>query len=117
MGVLLNVFTVIFVLLCIILVIVILLQSDKSAGMGILGGGSSSSAFGSSTADVITKITAVMITIFMLGSLGLAIMESSSKSSLKDKQKIKSPSKTTGLTQQAKKDKKKLPVENDKQTK
>jgi hypothetical protein len=53
----------------------------------------------------------------MLGSLGLAIMESSSKSSLKDKQKIKSPSKTTGLTQQAKKDKKKLPVENDKQTK
>jgi len=93
MGVLLNVFTVIFVLLCIILVILILLQSDKSAGMGILGG-SSSSAFGSSTADVITKITAVMIAIFMLGSLGLAIMESSTKTSLKDKQKIKSPIKS-----------------------
>jgi len=117
MGVLLNVFTVIFVILCVILVIIILLQSDKSAGMGILGGGSSSSAFGSSAADVITKITAVMIAIFMLGSLGLAIMESSSKTSLKDKQKLTSPTKPTGLTQQSKKDNKKQPVNKDKQAK
>jgi preprotein translocase subunit SecG len=43
--------------------------------MGILGG-SSQTTFGSSTADVITKITAVMAGIFMVGSLGLSVLES-----------------------------------------
>jgi len=84
MGILLSVSTVLFVVLCVILVIIILLQSDKSAGMGILGG-SSQSAFGSSTADVITKITTVMVALFMLGSLGLAILESNKSTSLEKK--------------------------------
>lgn len=75
MGILLSISTVLFLILSILLVILILLQSDKSAGMGILGG-SSQSAFGSSTADVITKITGVMVALFMVGSLGLAILES-----------------------------------------
>ena len=84
MGMLISISTVLFLILCILLVIIILLQSDKSAGMGILGG-SSQSAFGSSTADVITKISAVMIAIFMLGSLGLAVLESKRADSLKSK--------------------------------
>ena len=75
MGILISVATAIFAILCVLLVILILLQSDKSAGMGILGG-SSQSAFGSSTADVITKITAYFVGFFMLLSLGLASMES-----------------------------------------
>jgi preprotein translocase subunit SecG len=75
MGIILSLTTVIFVVLCVLLVILILLQSDKSAGMGILGG-SSQSAFGSSTADVVTKITAYLVGFFMLISLGLASMES-----------------------------------------
>ncbi len=75
MGILVTLSTVLFLLLSILLIILILLQSDKSAGMGILGG-SSQSAFGSSTADVITKITGVMVAIFMLGSLGLAVLKS-----------------------------------------
>lgn len=81
MEVLLSVGTVIFVILAVLLVIIILLQSDKSAGMGILGG-SSQSAFGSSTADIITKITTVMVAIFMLGSLGLSILSSYGRSSI-----------------------------------
>jgi len=75
MGIILSLSTVIFVILCVLLVILILLQTDKNAGMGILGG-SSQSAFGSSTADVITKITAYLVGFFMLISLGLASMES-----------------------------------------
>ena len=75
MGILLSVGTVVFLILAVLLVILILLQSDKSAGMGILGG-SSQSTFGSSTADIITKITGVMVGLFMLGSLGLAVLES-----------------------------------------
>ncbi len=81
MGVIISIGTVFFIILCALLVIVILLQSDKSAGMGILGG-SSQSAFGSSTADVITKITTVMVAIFLIGSLGLSVLESRRVSSL-----------------------------------
>lgn len=87
MGALTTVLTVLFIILCILIIILVLLQSDKSAGMGLLGGGSQST-FGSSTADVITKITAVMVALFMLGSLGLAILKSPKKVEIgKDKNK------------------------------
>jgi preprotein translocase subunit SecG len=81
MGVLTGFATVLFVILCVLLVIIILMQTDKSSGMGILGG-SSQSAFGSSTADVITKITAVMVALFLLGSLGISALESIKAKSL-----------------------------------
>jgi preprotein translocase subunit SecG len=84
MGILFSVSTFVFVVLCILLIIIILLQSDKSAGMGVLGG-SSQSAFGSSTADVITKITAGLVTFFLLGALGLAVLEATVSSSLDKK--------------------------------
>jgi len=80
MGYLISISTVLFVILSILLVIMILLQSDKSSGMGILGG-SSSSAFGSSTADVMTKITGYMVAFFMIGALALAVMESNKSTS------------------------------------
>lgn len=84
MGLLISVLTVMFVIICVLLILVILLQSDKSAGMGILGG-AGQSTFGSSTADVITKATTAMVVFFMVGSLGLAILESKRGSSLRDK--------------------------------
>jgi preprotein translocase subunit SecG len=84
MGVLTSVLTVIFAVICVLLIIIILLQADKSGGMGILGG-AGQSTFGSSTADIITKITTFMVAVFMLGSLGLSIMESKKITSLKDK--------------------------------
>lgn len=95
MGILMSIATVLFVILSALLVIIILLQSDKSAGMGILGG-SSQSAFGSSTADVITKITGVLVTLFMVGSLGLAIMESYRTRSL-EKDLLAPDAKTSGV--------------------
>lgn len=84
MGLLISVLTVLFVIVCLFLIIVILLQSDKSAGMGILGG-AGQSTFGSSTADIITKVTTAMVVFFMVGSLGLAVLESKRTSSLKDR--------------------------------
>ncbi len=100
MGFLISVSTIMFLILCVLLIIIILLQSDKSAGMGILGG-SSQSAFGSSTADVITKISAVMITLFMLGSLGLAMLESNRSESLQ-KKVLESEGTGTGMIQETK---------------
>jgi preprotein translocase subunit SecG len=75
MGVLTGFATVLFIILCVLLILVILLQADKGSGMGLLGG-SSQSAFGSSTADVITKITAVMVALFLFGSLGVSALQS-----------------------------------------
>ena len=79
MGVLISVLTVFFSILCVLLIILVLMQSNKGAGMGILGG-SSQSAFGSTTADVIQKATAVMVFLFMVGSLGLAVLVSTKSS-------------------------------------
>ena len=95
MGILITLISIMFLLLCVLLVILILLQSDKGAGMGILGG-SSQSAFGSSTADVITKATGVMIGLFMIGSLGLATLESNRMDMLK-KELLKTEGKSKGL--------------------
>lgn len=75
MGILTGILTVFFFILCALLIVIILLQSDKSAGMGILGG-SSQTTFGSSTADVITKITTVFVALFMIGALGISVLES-----------------------------------------
>jgi preprotein translocase subunit SecG len=103
MGILISVSTVLFLILCVLLVIIILLQSDKSAGMGILGG-SSQSAFGSSTADVISKATGIMIGLFMLGSLGLAALESNRSDNLrKDLLKSESAQKSKTAAEEAKK--------------
>ena len=52
--------------------------------MGILGG-AGQSTFGSSTADIITKITTFMVAVFMIGSLGLSVLASKKTTSLKEK--------------------------------
>lgn len=72
MGTIIAVISVVFVVLCIILVLLILLQTDKNAGLGGLLNVSSQSTFGSSTADVVTKITTVMVAIFFVLALALA---------------------------------------------
>ena len=84
MAVLTSILTVMFAIACVLLVIIILLQADKGAGMGILGG-AGQSTFGSSTADVITKITTFFVAIFMIGAMGLSALESKKSTSLKEK--------------------------------
>jgi preprotein translocase subunit SecG len=84
MAVLTSIITVIFAVSCVLLVIIILLQADKGAGMGILGG-AGQSTFGSSTADVITKITTFFVAVFMIGAMGLSALESKKATSLKEK--------------------------------
>ncbi len=75
MAILGTILTVLFIIVSILLVLIILLQSNRSAGMGIFGGGSNS-AFGSSSADVLTKTTAVLAAAFMLIALALAFIKS-----------------------------------------
>ncbi len=68
-----------FVILCLIMVLLILVQKSKgSIGIGGLGGGSQMLFGGSGGQDLFQKTTWVMGSIFMFGSLLLAIMKSSS---------------------------------------
>ena len=66
---------VLHIIVAFIMVSVILLQSGKGAEIGAAFGGSSQTVFGARGAStMLSKLTAVSATIFMLTSLSLAIM-------------------------------------------
>ena len=67
---------IIHILVCLVLILVVLLQSGKAADLaGAFGGMGSQTAFGArGAATVLSKTTTICAVIFMLTSLGLAIM-------------------------------------------
>jgi preprotein translocase subunit SecG len=73
MGIIETLLLVVFAISAILLIIVVLMQDDQGEGLGgIFGGGSSSTPFGSSSGNVLTKITSVLGVIFIVSSLGMA---------------------------------------------
>lgn len=67
-----------FMLLCVLLCSVILMQESKSSGLGAsFGGDSSESLFGTSTADVLKKVTAWLALIFLVGCILLSLWTAS----------------------------------------
>lgn len=64
------------IIVSLMLLLVILVQRTKSGGgMGsAFGGGVGESMFGSRAGNVLTKATVVLSTVFMLNTLGLAIL-------------------------------------------
>jgi len=91
---------VIHVLICFLMVGAILLQSGKGAEIGASFGGSSQTVFGSrGPANFLSKFTVVVAAIFMLTSLGLAILAkeaafSSTVIDLKKKETPETPAET-----------------------
>jgi len=68
-------FSTLYVLFCLMLLMVILLQQGKGDMAAAFGGGSSQSAFGARAgATVLSKATAILAVLFMVGALALAIM-------------------------------------------
>lgn len=66
-----------FIILCILLCFIILIQESKSSGLGAsFGGEASESLFGTSTADVLKKITAWLSAIFFGACLLLSLWTS-----------------------------------------
>ncbi len=67
--------TTLYVLVCLVLLLVILLQQGKGDMAAAFGGGSSQSAFGArGGATVLSKATAILSVLFMLGAMALSIM-------------------------------------------
>jgi preprotein translocase subunit SecG len=69
---------------CLVLILVVLLQSGKAADLaGAFGGGGSQTALGSrGAATFLTKATTTSAVLFMLTSLGLALLGSRQASSV-----------------------------------
>jgi preprotein translocase subunit SecG len=66
-----------FGFLCLIICLTILIQESKSLGLGAsFGGDPGESLFGTSTADVLKKFTAWLISIFMIACLLLSLWTS-----------------------------------------
>jgi preprotein translocase subunit SecG len=78
MGTITGIVLFIFILLCIFLIFLVLIQSGKgSSGMGgMMGGGASQTPFGSSGADVMTKITRGVALSFLTLALLLSFLYS-----------------------------------------
>src|SRR5690606_22851307 len=74
-----TVFLVIQILVTLALVALILIQRNDSDGLGSMGGGGGGNAFltGRGQANLLTRSTAILATLFMLNSLWLSIMASS----------------------------------------
>ena len=67
---------VVYVLACLLLLLVVLLQQGKGGDIAsAFGGGGSQTAFGARAgATVLTKATAILGTLFMLGAVVLGVM-------------------------------------------
>jgi preprotein translocase subunit SecG len=60
-----------------LLALLILVQESRGGGLGVaFGGDASESMFGTSTADVLKKVTGWLVAIFMVSSLFLSIWTS-----------------------------------------
>jgi len=68
-------FSAFYVVTCLILLLVILLQQGKGDMAAAFGGGSSQSAFGARAgATVLSKATAILAVLFMVGAMILSVM-------------------------------------------
>lgn len=70
-----HVLMVLFLICCVLLILLILVQRGKGGGLaGAFGGAGGQSAFGTKTADILTKVTAGLAIVFFLLSIVTAKM-------------------------------------------
>ncbi len=73
-----------FLIICILLIVLILLQSNKGGGLGLIGGGTSETAYRSATTDIVTKITWGFLVAFFVSAIIAAILFAESTPELSD---------------------------------
>jgi preprotein translocase subunit SecG len=65
---------VVFVIIAVLLILLVLMQNEEGDSLGGLFAGGSGSAFGSRSGNVLTRATTVLGSLFLIISLGLAIL-------------------------------------------
>ena len=66
-----------FVIVAILLILLVLAQNEEGDGLGGIFAGSGSAAFGSRAGNFLTRATTVLGALFLVVSLGLALMNRS----------------------------------------
>ena len=74
MGAIRVILLVAFIIACALLILIILVQDDGSSGMGGLLGGRGTTAFGSHSANILTRSTFVLVVLFFAFALALALL-------------------------------------------
>jgi len=74
MTILSTVLLVFFVMVAILLILLVLIQTEEGDSLGGIFAGSSGSAFGSRSGNVLTRATTVLGSLFLIISLGLALL-------------------------------------------
>jgi preprotein translocase subunit SecG len=74
MGVLSIVLLVFFVIAAILLILLVLIQNEEGDSLGGIFAGGSASAFGSRSGNVLTRTTSILGAVFLILSLGLALI-------------------------------------------
>ncbi|MDR2729597.1 MAG: preprotein translocase subunit SecG [Treponema sp.] len=77
MGIVSIVLLVFFVIVCIFLILMVLIQNEEGDSLGGIFAGGSGSAFGSRSGNVLTRTTTILGTLFLIISLGLALLSRS----------------------------------------
>ena len=77
MGILGVVLLVLFIIIAILLILLVLVQSEDGDSLGGIFAGGSGSAFGSRSGNVLTRATTVLGALFLIVSLGLALVNRS----------------------------------------
>jgi preprotein translocase subunit SecG len=74
MSILSTVLLVFFIIVAILLVLLVLIQTEEGDSLGGIFAGGSGSAFGSRSGNVLTRATTVLGSLFLVISLGLALL-------------------------------------------
>jgi len=78
MGILSVVLLVFFIIIAVLLILLVLIQTEDGNHLGGLFAGGSDSAFGSRSGNVLTRATTVLGALFLIVSLGLALLSRTS---------------------------------------
>ncbi|MDR0410550.1 MAG: preprotein translocase subunit SecG [Treponema sp.] len=81
MGVLGTILLVFFIITAVLLVLLVLVQDEEGDSLGGIFAGGSSSAFGSRSGNILTRTTSILGTLFLVLSLGLALVNKTSSGS------------------------------------
>jgi len=74
MAILSTVLLVFFVVIAVLLILLVLVQNEEGDSLGGIFAGGSGSAFGSRSGNVLTRSTTVLGALFLIISLGLALL-------------------------------------------
>jgi len=78
MNVVRTILLVAFIIVCILGILLVLVQNEDNNGMGGVFGGAQSAAFGSHSASVLSKTTAVLVALFFVLTFSLALVNKDS---------------------------------------